>query len=221
MIWGCFSWSGLGTASERSSWMYRMTRLSHRWIFFLPWWLGHIPDQQWQDSSGYSCERVEQEDAYVSGGMRSDFYMWIGHHRVLTFNPWLLKHLGCAGKDWRNGLTSLQNLGQKGMQLWMEMNVVTLHKFLETMPQLMQSVIKAKGGLLQKVVFFFWTGGVLVVYPLLAITASSLWHHWNHQTVAFFSCDAFPGCFCSLFQLFQGFFPSVSSSGGEMHAQLG
>ena len=33
MIWGCFSWSGLGTASQQSSWMYWMTRLSHQWIF--------------------------------------------------------------------------------------------------------------------------------------------------------------------------------------------
>ena len=31
--WGCFSWSGLGTASQQSSWMYWMTRLSHQWIF--------------------------------------------------------------------------------------------------------------------------------------------------------------------------------------------
>ena len=33
MIWGCFSWSGLGTASQQSSWMDWMTRLSHQWIF--------------------------------------------------------------------------------------------------------------------------------------------------------------------------------------------
>ena len=32
------------------------------------------------------------------------------------------------------------------MQLWMEMNVVTLLKVVETMPQKMCSVIKAKGG---------------------------------------------------------------------------
>ena len=32
------------------------------------------------------------------------------------------------------------------MQLWMERNVVTLHKVVETMPQQMRSVIKAKGG---------------------------------------------------------------------------
>ena len=35
MLWSgvSFSWSGLGTASQQSSWMYWMTRLSHQWIF--------------------------------------------------------------------------------------------------------------------------------------------------------------------------------------------
>ena len=46
------------------------------------------------------------------------------------------------------------------MQLWMEINVVTLHKVVE-MPQQMPSVIKAKG-LLRKacVQLLFWTGSV-------------------------------------------------------------
>ena len=81
MIWGCFSWSGLGTASQQSSWMSWMTRLSHQ--FFL----GHIPGWQCQDSSGSSCERVEHEDTWVSGSTRSHFHTWIGHHRVLTLTP--------------------------------------------------------------------------------------------------------------------------------------
>ena len=45
------------------------------------------------------------------------------------------------------------------MQLWMEINGLTLHKVVETMPQQMRSLIKAKGGLLQKVsmqLFFGW-----------------------------------------------------------------
>ena len=52
MIWGCFSWSGLGIANQQSSWMYWMTRLSHQWIF----------SSKCQNSSGSSCERVEHED---------------------------------------------------------------------------------------------------------------------------------------------------------------
>ena len=31
------------------------------------------------------------------------------------------------------------------MQLWMEINVVTLHKVVETVPHQMRSVIEAKG----------------------------------------------------------------------------
>ena len=49
------------------------------------------------------------------------------------------------------------------MQLWTEIKVVTLHKVVETMPQQMCSVIKAKGGLLQKAsVQLFW--GTASVY---------------------------------------------------------
>ena len=40
---------------------------------------------------------------------------------------------------------TLPNLGQKCMQLWMKINVVTLHKVVETMQQQMHSKIKAKG----------------------------------------------------------------------------
>ena len=36
MIWDCFSWSGLGTASQQSSWMYWITRLSDPMDFFFP-----------------------------------------------------------------------------------------------------------------------------------------------------------------------------------------
>ena len=68
-----------------------------------------------------------------------------GHHRVLTLTP--LKVFVVKGKDRRNDslLFLIQNLGQKCMQLWMEINVVTLHKVVETMPQQISSIIKAKG----------------------------------------------------------------------------
>ena len=42
--------------------------------------------------------------------------------------------------------SSIQDLGEKLMQLWTEINVVTLQKLVETMPQQMRAVIKAKGG---------------------------------------------------------------------------
>ena len=48
------------------------------------------------------------------------------------------------------------------MQLWMEINVVTLHKVVETMPQQMRSVIKSKGGPIKyySVQLLFWPGSV-------------------------------------------------------------
>ena len=104
------------------------------------WWLRHFPGWQCQDLSGSSCERVEHEDAWVSGSFRSHFHTWISHNSVLTLTP--LKVFGVKGKDWRNGstlLSSIQTLGQKLMQLWMEINV-TLHKVVETVPQQMPSV---------------------------------------------------------------------------------
>ena len=63
------------------------------------------------------------------------------------------------------------------MHLWMEINVVTLDKVVETMAQQMNSVIKAKGGLLQKVsVQLFFVDGQCIwlyffesIYSLLGI----------------------------------------------------
>ncbi|KAF7655322.1 hypothetical protein LDENG_00057520 [Lucifuga dentata] len=42
--------------------------------------------------------------------------------------------------------SSIQDLGKKLMQLWTDINVVTLYKLIETMPQRMHAIIKAKGG---------------------------------------------------------------------------
>ena len=49
----------------------------------------------------------------------------------------------------RSGQTlpsSMQDLYEKWMQHWMEINLLTLQKLIETMPQRMHAVIKAKGG---------------------------------------------------------------------------
>ena len=98
MIWGCFSWSGLGTARvpECTEWPGYPSN-----GFFLPWRLGHIAGQQCQDSSGSSCERVEHEDTWVPQSMRSHFHTLA---TVLTLTP--LKVFGVQGKDWMNGVDS-------------------------------------------------------------------------------------------------------------------
>ena len=66
MIWGCWSWSGRASATlcakewgQLTTWIYWMTRLFHPWVF-LPWWHGHIPRWQCQESSSSNCERVVQ-----------------------------------------------------------------------------------------------------------------------------------------------------------------
>ena len=42
------------------------------------------------------------------------------------------------------------------MQLWMEINAVTLRKVVETMPQQMRSVIQAKGGSTKRCDFYIF-----------------------------------------------------------------
>ena len=120
MIWGCFSWSGLGTASQQSSWMYWINRLSHQWIFSFPDGSGIFQDTKIHSPLlsllSSSCERVEHEDTWVSGSMRSHFHTWIGHHRVLTLTP--LKVFGVKGKDWRNqGPRSNFDIGECAHQI--------------------------------------------------------------------------------------------------------
>ena len=81
------------------------------------------------------------------------------------FNP--IEGIGVKGKDCMNGLTllsSILNLGEILMQLWMEINVVTLYKVVKIMPKVMRSVIKAKGSLLQKAsVQLFWGKGSVLM----------------------------------------------------------
>lgn len=58
--------------------------------------------------------------------------------------------MGCAGK--------IQGLGEKLMQIWIEMNVVTLHKIDETMPQRMSTIINVKGGPMNEMLVYFFGG---------------------------------------------------------------
>ena len=123
MMCGCFRWSGLSTASQQSSWMYWMTRLSHQWIFvFL------------NDSGIFQYDNAKIHRLWKSGAwghmtvreQRSHFHTWICHQSP-DFNP-IKNYLGFAGLTF---LSSIQNLDQKLIQLWMEINVVTLHEVVE------------------------------------------------------------------------------------------
>ena len=110
MIWGWFSWSGLGSATlcaqkwgQLTRWMYRMIRFLHQWIISslmareyskmtIQWFIGLI---LWKSGSG---------------SMRHHFHTWIGRHRVQTVTP-----LGCAGQYFTQRPDS-EDLVEKFMQ---------------------------------------------------------------------------------------------------------
>ena len=115
---------------QMTTWIYWTTRFFHQWIF--AFWHKHIPRWNSGDSSGSNCKRVVQT--------------WIGHRRVQNLTP-----LRTSGMWWtlRSGPTlpsSIQGLGEKWMQLWTWMNVVTFHKLNQMMPQQMQAMTGCKGG---------------------------------------------------------------------------
>ena len=140
------TWSfRLGTASQQSSGMYWMIRFMPSMDFFPPDGSGIF-----QDDNG----KIHQALVVKERSMRTHEYQgtWgvIFIHEFATRESCLypIKSLWdvlekTEGMVW---LSSIQNLGQKWIEFWMEINIVTLHKVVETMPQQMCSVIKAKGG---------------------------------------------------------------------------
>ncbi|KAJ0016393.1 hypothetical protein NQD34_014682 [Periophthalmus magnuspinnatus] len=91
--------------------------------------------------------------------MRHHFHTWIVHHRVQTLTP-----LRIFGMCWRRFCAAsdsniINATGEKLMQHWMEINLVTLQKLIETMPQRMCDVIKAKDGTTKYYCVTFFFGG--------------------------------------------------------------
>ena len=110
--------------------------------FFLPWWHGHIPRWQCQDSSGSNCERV------VQGAWDIIFT-----HGLATTESRPLPHwesLGCAGE----GFAQWSNSPIIKTRSWRKMNATLdgnkscdiAEAYWKTMPHRMHAVIKAKGG---------------------------------------------------------------------------
>ena len=137
------SFSNIMCPKNEVSWLHEYTEWPGYSIngFFPPWWHRHIPRWQCQYSPGSNCERVVQWawDIILTHGLattesRPDPIenLWDVLEKALRSGPTLL--------------SSIQDLDEKLMWHWMEINLVTLQKLVETMPQQMHAVIKAKGG---------------------------------------------------------------------------
>ena len=145
MIWGCCSWSGLEVWVQHyvsrewgqlTTWIYWMTKLFHLWTFFLLWWLGHNPRSQCQDSLGPNWVRL------VQGAWDKSF----PHVDWPRESPDLNLFGNLCDVLEKTLPSSMQGLGEKLIQLWTEINVVTLQNRMETMSWRMHVVVKAKGG---------------------------------------------------------------------------
>ena len=113
----------------------------------------------------------KKEVSYLYEYTLVDFFHHIGHHSP-DLKP--IENLwDVLEKTLRSDRTlpsSLQDLGEKLMQLWIEKNVVALQKLIETMPQIMCAVIE----ILKCVTFFFF--GMSSV----SMSVQELFSSWNY-----------------------------------------
>lgn len=96
-----------------------------------------FPTMDFPSLMAWACifqdDNARNERAQIVKSMRQNFHKWIGQHRVQTLTPLIIFEM-----YWRNG--------EELLQLWMEINVVTFHNHIKTMPWRMCAVIKAKWG---------------------------------------------------------------------------
>lgn len=148
MLWGCFTWSGLGSATLCSNKMKSQDYLNVLNDLVIPSMQFFFPQNtgSFQDDNAKIHRANCVKDWFTEF---SDMFLhmdWPPQSPDLNPIEWLWDVLEKSLRSSPNLPTSLAELGDTLLKKWTGITVDTLHNLVETMPRRMRAVIKAKGG---------------------------------------------------------------------------